>query len=159
MPTKAKLRKLVFKLDVIVGTPFSLKDAIPTDRGDVVGVDVRVASETLANFDQATLNFLVNGITVLEDDFLLDYSTLYQNKDTSTEVMIKEGSKFVLTVDDIANAPITVYFIMYFNGNRIEDISFDTTERVREICPMPIEYWQRHADAIAEEMKLSQGQG
>lgn len=129
---------------------------IPTDRGDLVGVDVIVQSNTFADIAGGIFNLFANGISILENDSILQYSTFYQDKETFTPVLVQEGSKLTGTLSGILNNDTVIQLILYFNGNRIEELAF-RGERVREVCSMPRSYWDKHAEAIAQEMMLSQG--
>jgi hypothetical protein len=83
---------------------------VPTGRGDINAVALIIGSTTVADLANAVCTLSANGISLIEEVPLLEFSTLYaDNSRRYTEVFLPEKSILKLVVTNAGANPIPVF--------------------------------------------------
>ena len=122
------LRRLVFTQNSgtasgVFTTPFEL----PVGRGMYYGVEVICEGLNLLELQDISVQFAINGRTILENDAASYYSTFFQNKKTFIDILGWGGSTFVpiVTVES-AGAIVAVPFKFQFHWTQNNGLSPNT---------------------------------
>lgn len=86
----------------------SIQFTAPTDRGDILGVQVFVGNSTLADLIGGNITISSNGTNVYEVVPLIKFSTLYQNDNNEFPFYLKSGGLAQVIVNNAAGTAITI---------------------------------------------------
>ena len=89
---------------------------VPKNRGNIIGISLKVANSTLATLDGYTFTLSANGANIVEDMPIILHSTLYPFDDRIYKTFVPDASTldFIIT-QDIATS-IVLYVEMFFDG-------------------------------------------
>lgn len=87
---------------------------VPTGRGDIVAMSVKVMTATLADVDAVYFTIDANGITLLENSPSGMHSTLFNIADRIYNVYIPESSTIGYSIVNDSASAIIHYFEFFF---------------------------------------------
>lgn len=91
---------------------------IPTGRGPVVAIAIRIGSDTIADVVQLDLTIDANGVNLLEDENALTYSPAYRGEEIVYHTYIAEGSTLGIRAVNGSAATINVVIQTFYGSGK-----------------------------------------
>ena len=87
---------------------------LDTDRGRIIGISLAAASNTMVDIDGVIATARANGVALLEDVPLIEYSPLYEGEDRFHPVAVPQSTTLELSVNNDQAVVIAVYVSVYY---------------------------------------------